>query len=211
MSANKRNIPSFRLQVSVLLLAFAALALVLPDRNHRASELSPEEMISFLNSSDYVFSVDQVARIVVNDVQTFQLIDLRSEKEYLDANIPGSINIPFEEILNSDWSGYLDDENKNPILYSNGTARSAEAVMLCTQFGYQNVKMMQGGMNEWFKLVMESEFGGEKISAAENARYGMRFKAREYFNTMNSLPDSLKIAFLEVKKKKDAELVGGCD
>ncbi len=70
---------------------------------------------------------------------------------------------------------------------------------------------MMGGMNEWYREVMESTFKGERISADENATFEVRYRARDFFNRMNSMPDSLKTAFLEVKRKKEAELVGGCE
>jgi hypothetical protein len=58
---------------------------------------------------------------------------------------------------------------------------------------------------------MESNFSGDRITAAENAIFEVRYRARDFFNRMNSLPDSLKLAFLEVKRQKEAELVGGCE
>ena len=88
---------------------------------------------------------------------------------------------------------------------------ASEAWMLCTQMGYPESKIMKGGLNEWFRIVMESEFSGEKISAADNALFEVRYRARDFFRQMNSLPDSLKTAFLEVKRQKEAELVGGCE
>jgi hypothetical protein len=70
---------------------------------------------------------------------------------------------------------------------------------------------MEGGMNQWYRVIMESEFTCGRITAAENAVYEVRHNARKFFTQMNSLPDSLKTAFLEVKMKEEAELVGGCE
>jgi rhodanese-related sulfurtransferase len=211
MSDNQNNRISFRVQVSVLLLAFALLAWILPDRQRSAGELTPAEMVSELIEGPKFLPVDQIARSVVNEDNSIQLVDIRPPAEYLSANIPGSINIPFEDILNPDWSGYFDDPERFAVVYANGNTLAAEAWTLCTQVGYPGVKIMEGGMNEWFDLVMNSEFQGERISAAENARFEMRYRARDYFISMNSLPDSLKTAYLLVKQKKEAELVGGCE
>ena len=211
MSESQNTRFSFRVQVSVLLIAFAVLAWMLPGRPYSASELSPSEMISALNESGHMISVDRVARSVVNEDHSIQLVDIRQPAEYFRANIPGAINIPFEDILNPDWSGYFDDPDKPAVLYANGNTFAAEAWMLCTQAGYSGVRIMEGGMNEWFVLVMNSEFRGVRITAAENARFEIRYRARDYFITMNSLPDSLKTAYLIVKQKKESELVGGCE
>ena len=210
MSTRKNNTVSLRVQVSVLLVAFAAFAWILPDRNRSASELLPSEMITALSVGTEVLTVDQVARYVVNEDETIQLIDIRQTSEFLSSHIPGAINIPFEDILDPDWSGYMNDPSRTAVLYANGSTLAAEAWMLCSQVGY-NVKIMDGGMNKWFELVMESEFTGEQITATENALFENRYKARHFFTTINSLPDSLKIAFQEVKNKKESELVGGCE
>ena len=195
----------------MLLIVFAALTLIMPDRKRSASELPPSKMIELLNSGEQFITCDQVARSIVNQDTSVQLIDLRQPSDFLSSHLPGAVNIPFEDIFNPDWSGYLDDPCRTTILYTNGSTIAAEAWVLCTQQGHRNLKVMEGGMNEWFDVVMESEFSGKRITAAENALFEVRYKARNFFNTMNSLPDSLKTAFLEVKKKKEAELVGGCE
>lgn len=199
------------MQVSLLLIVFAALAWIMPDRHRSATELSPSEMIELMNTADQFFTCDQVARFIVNEDTSIRLVDIRPSSDFFSSHLPGAVNIPFGDILNPDWSGYLDDPSRTVILYSNGSTISAEAWVLCSQHGYRNIKVMQGGMNEWYDVVMKSEFSGKRIRAAENALFEVRYKARDFFTAMNSLPDSLKTAFLEVKKKKESELVGGCE
>ena len=58
---------------------------------------------------------------------------------------------------------------------------------------------MKGGLNEWYKTVMNARFTGEKITPRENALFETRSKAGKIFTEMNSLPDSLKLRFFETK------------
>jgi hypothetical protein len=58
---------------------------------------------------------------------------------------------------------------------------------------------------------MLSEFRGNKITPRENALFETRYKARRLFNEWNSMSDSLKAGFYKAKKKKERELVGGCE
>jgi rhodanese-related sulfurtransferase len=211
MEQEKPHRISVSIQIWILLLVFALLACILPNRQHSSSEFSPSEMIELLKSTDQYLTCDQVARSIVRKDGSILLVDIREPEEYLDMSIPGAINIPFADILNPNWSGYFDDPTTTTVLYANGTIIASEAWMLCTQTGYRNIKVMQGGLNKWFDLVMESEFYGKRITAAENALFEVRYRARDFFTTMNSLPDSIKTAFLEVKMKKEAELVGGCE
>ena len=194
-----------------MLICFAALAWIMPDSHRSVNELKPSEMIAFLGSPGRILSSDQVARLVVDEDPNVLFIDLRDSGDYLKASIPGALNIPFRDILNPDWSGYLDDPEMRVVLYSSRDILASEAQMLCTQMGYKDIWIMRGGMDQWHELIMESEFSGERISATENALFETRYRARDYFTIMNSLPDSLKTVYLSVKRKKEAELVGGCE
>jgi rhodanese-related sulfurtransferase len=211
MSANSHTKFSLRTQISVVLICFAIIAWVLPERHRSANELKPSEMIPYLNETEGFLTCDQVARIVVEEDPSVQLLDIREPDDYLKASIPGAINIPFSDILNPDWSGYLDDEEKEVILYSDGDILASQARLLCIQSGYDEIYFMKGGLDQWEEIIMGSEFTGERISAAENALFETRYRARDYFTTMNSLPDSLKTIYLSVKRKNEAELVGGCE
>ena len=149
--------------------------------------------------------------VLIYVITGFLLIDVRSTAEYKECHIPGAINLPLNDLFNPDWLGYLDQPDVKKIFYSNGNHFAQEAWLLAVQSGYVNSFIMKDGMNEWFKTVMLTEFSGERISPAENAKFEIRYKAREHFNKMNSLPDSLKSAFLTIKRAKEAELVGGCE
>jgi hypothetical protein len=76
---------------------------------------------------------------------------------------------------------------------------------------YNNTYVMTGGLNEWFSTVMNSNFSGDRISARENALYETRTRARQMFIEVNSLPDSLKMKFLESKHIAARKLDGGCE
>ncbi len=70
---------------------------------------------------------------------------------------------------------------------------------------------MKGGLNEWFRIVMLSQYSGEKITPAENARFENRLNARKAFTQINSLPDSLKTKFFNAKRLNQSKLDGGCN
>ena len=192
-------------------MIIAAMALVLPENNKSAMELNPAEMANRMKDPNRFLSVDEAARSMIMEDSSIQLIDIRTQNDFLAAHIPGAINIPLSDLLSPDFTGYHNQPGVTAVYYSNGNTMASEAWMLCTQMGYPESKIMKGGLNEWFRIVMESEFSGEKISAADNALFEVRYRARDFFRQMNSLPDSLKTAFLEVKRQKEAELVGGCE
>ena len=200
-----------RVKISVFLVGIGVLLAFLPFNASKSFQLKPDKLLLSSASNDMYFSVDQVARFVNNEDSTIQLIDVRPEEEYKTCNIPGSINIPLADLLNPDWEGYINQTRVRNVFYGNGDQTANIAWTVATGLGYENNFVMKGGLNEWYKTVMLSEFKGEKITPRENVLFENRFKARKTFTQINSLPDSLKIQFLAARRLKEAELDGGCE
>ncbi len=200
-----------RIRISILLISLGVITAFVPFKHNKPNQLNPEELLAEVSDEKYNISVDKVAKYIVNEDSTVLIIDLRTPEEYKLFNIPGSINIPYKDLLHRDFGGYLDQDEVSNIFYSNGDVVASQAWTICTQMGYKNNFIMSGGMNEWYETVMKSEFSGERISPKENALFETRFKARKLFTEINSLPDSLKVKFVEAKRKKEKELDGGCE
>jgi len=197
-----------RIKYSVLLVGVGIILAFLPSKSFR---LKSNELLSKSVSEEMYFSVDQVARFVNSEDSTVQIIDLRVAEEFKVCNIPGSINIPFSDLLNPLWEPVLNQKQVKNILYGNDDQTANYAWTLVTGMGYPNNYVMKGGLNEWFKTVMLSEYSGEKITPAENARFENRLNARKTFTQINSLPDSLKTQFFNAKMLKESKLDGGCE
>ena len=186
------------------LLAFLSLS------GTRAFTVRPEKLLTEIMDQGTFFSVDQVAKFVVNDEKMIQIIDLRAPQEFRLMNIPGSINIPYDKLLDTDPGKYIVNGFRN-ILYSNGDLNSNFAITVLKGMNYNDIYVMKGGMNEWFRTIMYSTFSGERISARENALFETRMKARKLFTEINSLPDSLKVSYMESRRSSVKKLDGGCE
>lgn len=202
---------SARIKLTIWLVGAGILLAFLPYNAANSFQLKPSELLEKSFSSENYLTVDEVARKVNNEDSTLLLIDLRSHEEYRICNIPGSINIPFSDLLNPDWEGYINQEETNIVFYGNGDFLANSAWTIASGLGYKNLFVMKGGLNEWYKTIMLSKFEGEKISPRENALFQNRFAARRNFTQINSLPDSLKTRYLEARRLKEAQLDGGCE
>jgi len=199
-----------RIKITVLLVGLGILLAFMPNPSSKKFKLKPDEMLAKSTSEKMNFSVDEVARFVNNEDSTILLIDLRSPGEFRKCNIPGSVNIPFEDLLNPNWTVYFSQENVRPVFYGNGDQFANIAWTIITGLGYENSFVMKGGLNEWYKTVMLSKFEGETITPRENALFENRYKARDIFNQINSLPDSLKTKFFDAQRLQQKKLDGGC-
>ena len=93
-----------RIKLSILLAGIGIVLAFLPFNASKTFRLTPTELLE-KSYEDNVFTVDEVARFMNAEDSTVQLIDLRSNAEFMECNIPGSINIPFEDLLNPDREG----------------------------------------------------------------------------------------------------------
>lgn len=93
---------------------------------------------------------DEVKKIVDDYINNpdVDVIDVRSEEEYLEGHIEGAINIP---------SGYLSDIHidyeRTLIIYASNERRSRDAALELMNLGYKKVYSM-GGIDDWeYELV----------------------------------------------------------
>jgi len=200
-----------RIKYSLLLVGVGIILAFLPFDASNSFRLKADELLNRSVSEEMYFTVDQVARMVNSEDSTVQIIDLRNAEEFKACNIPGSINIPFSDLLNPMWEPVLNQKKVKNILYGNGDQTANYAWTIVTGLDYPNNYVMKGGLNEWFKTVMLSQYSGEKITPAENARFENRLNARKTFTQINSLPDSLKTQFFNAKMLKESKLDGGCE
>jgi rhodanese-related sulfurtransferase len=202
---------NIRGKFSVGLLCLGFTLALLPLSGNRSFTVKPRKLLAEVVDEKTNFTVDQVARFLVSEDSSVQLIDLRSPEEFGSFNIPGSINIPYKELLNSDPGRILSNKNISYIFYSNGDFDSNYALVFAKGMNLKNVYVMKGGLNEWFNTVMNSSFTGDRISARENALFEARTRAKKTFTEMNSLPDSLKTKFINAKHIAAKKLDGGCE
>jgi rhodanese-related sulfurtransferase len=200
-----------REKYSVLLLILGLILALIPLPARRSFIVKPGRLLSNMIDSSTYLNVDQVARFIVSEDTTILIIDLRSPEEFKRFSIPGSINVPYTELIEKDPSTYLGAANMKNIYYSNGDFDSNFAVAFADGQGYSNNYSMRGGLNEWFNTIMNSSFKGERISARENALFETRTVAKKLFTEINSLPDSLKGRSLKGIQFNRKKLDGGCE
>jgi rhodanese-related sulfurtransferase len=199
-----------REKFSAILLILGLILALLPISGSRSFVVRPQKLLLEVLDNNAYFTVDQVARFIVSEDSSVQIIDLRTPEEFREVNIPGSVNIPYGKLLDNDPYAILNNGKIRNIFYSNGDFDSNYALTITRGLNIQNTYVMKGGLNEWFSIVMNSNFSGERISARENALFETRTKAKKMFTEMNSMPDSLKMKFIQSKHIAAKKLDGGC-
>ena len=200
-----------RQKFSIALLSLGLILALLPLSGSKSFIVKPKDLLSEVLDNNTYMSVDQVAKLIVTEDSSVQVIDLRSPEEFRKANLPGSVNIPYDKLLENEQISLLANGKSKNIFYSNGDFESNYALAISRGLNYRSTYVMRGGLNEWYKTVMNSSFKGEKISARENALFEYRSRAKKMFMEMNSLSDSLKLKFIQSKHLAIKKLDGGCE
>jgi rhodanese-related sulfurtransferase len=96
-----------------------------------------------------VLTVPQVIqpnKVAATDIPS--IVDVRSRDEYLQEHIPGSQNIPLEELLSN--TERLKQQEKLIISCRSGN-RAAQACEHLQNMGLQNLQLLEGGLGGWKK------------------------------------------------------------
>ena len=135
---NFRTLALAALTASTLLLAPAAHA------DNKA--IAVDEMEAYLEFVDYGGGVIFAEQIPADEWKKMLVIDARDAGQFAKGHIPGAINM--------DWRQVLAKRNTIPkdkpvLIYCNTGSLSAQAGFAMRVAGWDNLRILQGGMEEW--------------------------------------------------------------
>ncbi|MDA1232050.1 MAG: rhodanese-like domain-containing protein [Planctomycetota bacterium] len=99
------------------------------------------------------FTVSDVVAWQKNGVQ-FVLVDVREDREFSSARIPGAMHIG-KGVIERDIEEKIPDTATSIVLYCGGGFRSALAALNLQEMGYTNVISMDGGFRGWKEAGLE--------------------------------------------------------
>ncbi len=172
--------------MALVLVILAGGPLLLPEK-YVSSELNPKNLLKEINDDTRYMSSDDVAHYIISKDPSFLLIDVRDSASYKDFKLPGAINIPLKNLLDKDedgdykWEGFLNQESRKNIFYSNGTIYAHQAWMLTKRLNYSNNYVMKGGLNIWIETIIQVPRPKLNASDKEIAKYSFRKAASMFF------------------------------
>ncbi len=208
---------SLQYVVLALILILAAAGLLLLPKYVKHEGIDTKELLSNTFSNERYISTDELANNIVNQDPSFILIDVRDSISFKKNSLPNAINIPLKKILNEEASAYLDQDQFDVVLYSNTNFYADQAWMLCNRLGYKNLRVLKGGINEWFHTIINPTKPTENMPATAFELYSFRKAASMYFGVayLDAIPKKVvkkvvrkKVKTVKKKKKKKPE--GGC-
>ncbi len=213
------KISSYRYKFLTGLLIIIAGGLLLLPKYEKHEGIKPEELLSQVISPERYISTDKVAEIIINDDPSYLLIDVRDEESFKKYSLPNAINIPLKNLLDEDSENYLNQDEYDVILFSNDHFYADEAWVLCNRLNYKNLRVLEGGLNNWFNTIINPTKPTSTMAATDFELYTTRKAASMYFGVV--YPEQVKKQpvlikkptpkkVITVKKKKKMPTEGGC-
>lgn len=105
-----------------------------------------DEMEAYLEFVDYGGGVMFAEQIPKDDWPKFMVIDARDAGQFAKGHIPGAINMDWRQVL---AKRDTIPKNKPVLIYCNTGSLSAQAGFALRVAGWDNVRILQGGLEEW--------------------------------------------------------------
>jgi rhodanese-related sulfurtransferase len=126
---------------------FAVLLLLLWSPVHADNKaVLVDEIGGYLEFVDYGGAVIFAEQIPWADYAKIMVVDARDAGQFAKGHIPGAVNIEWRKVIEQRSKIARD---RMVLLYCNTGSLSAQAGLALRLIGYDNVKILQGGYQEW--------------------------------------------------------------
>ena len=129
------------------LAAFTAATLLLAPAAHADKQADAVDVMEgYLEFVDYGGGVIFAEQIPKDEWPKMLVIDARDAGQFAKGHIPGAINMDWRQVL-----AKRNDipKNKPVLIYCNTGSLSAQAGFAMRVAGWDNLRILQGGMEEW--------------------------------------------------------------
>jgi rhodanese-related sulfurtransferase len=208
--ANKASVPSLGFKPLKHKIAGAGIILLgivfvfLPSR--QAHLIEKVKSVSYGTShSVKIISPDELAYRIMDKENSVQVVDMRLPEQFATLALPGSVNVQIKDLFGKELTPILSDRRVVKVVIGQNEDDSKTAAFLLQELGYENIAMLQGGLENFQKtiLIPKSEATGSRWDADVNT-----------FRTNASTTISQMIANAKNRQpkvaKQEKKIQGGC-
>jgi rhodanese-related sulfurtransferase len=131
---------------SLLAVLLSATTLSFATIVHAQSNAAVDEIAGYLDFSEYGGGVIFAEQIPREEYKNITIIDARDPAQFAQDHIPGAINIEWRQVLNE--RDQIPKDNM-VLIYCNTGSLSAQGGLALRIAGWDNVRILQGGFEEW--------------------------------------------------------------
>ncbi|WP_321368643.1 rhodanese-like domain-containing protein [uncultured Draconibacterium sp.] len=196
--------------LTILMLVLAGGTLFLTTENE-PDQIAPEELLQEIIQPTRYVSTDQVAKMIIQGDPSLLMVDVRPEAEFEEYAIPGSVNVPLENLLIDDNLSYFGVPGVKVVFISNDDIRADQTWVLTKRLGINGTYVMKGGLNCWMQTIIEPLPPEDDAAKKEHELYAFRKGAQIYFTGAESAaPDGENVEVQVRRREKTNVAAGGC-
>ncbi|MFY9153540.1 MAG: rhodanese-like domain-containing protein [Prolixibacteraceae bacterium] len=195
--------------LTVLMLILAIGTLMIKNTAEHP-QIEPQQLMYELIQPTRYVSTDQVAKRIIQNDPTLQLIDVRPASEYDLFTLPRAINIPLDSILNKDNLSYFGIPGTKVILISNDDIAADQAWVITKRLGFNSTYVMKGGLNLWMETIIDPKQPAETDPHSDFETYSFRKGAQLYFTGAKTEVETSKVEVKVQRREKTSAAAGGC-
>jgi rhodanese-related sulfurtransferase len=150
-------------------------------------------------------SPDELAYRIIDKENSVQVVDMRLPEQFAALALPGSVNVQVKNLFGKELTPILSDRRVVKVVVGQSDKESQTAALLLQELGYENIAMLQGGLENFQKtiLIPKSQATGSRWDADVNT---FRANASMVISQMiaNAKNEQPKVA------KQEKKIQGGC-
>ena len=126
-------------------------------------ENSAESIHAELIEASHFMDPQTASKLISAKDGKYVFVDIRNPREYDNFHIDGAVNVPMQRVLDDEYVQYLKDDRVK-VLYSEESIDADQIRLLLTQYGYENLMVLQGGAKYWREYMTSRDVfksGGE--------------------------------------------------
>jgi rhodanese-related sulfurtransferase len=162
--------------ISAVAVIIALSAFLLPDKK--------EALLKEANDINYVASypvktitADELAFRLIDDDKKLQIFDLRAQNEYDSLSLPNSKRLNPENIFEKETGKTLSVKNNKYVFIADDEITAKKGAVIASELGYEGVYVLQGGLAQFKKDILEFEKPEQAANRQEIDSYRFREKA----------------------------------
>lgn len=160
--------------IAIVLVSLGLIIAFVPKESVKPLKISEKQIASELKEKAFYISADDVAKMLVEKDPSLKLVDIREAAEFQKFSLPNATNLSLTDVVSDEWAEFMNQDKYTIVLYSNGNVDAVQAWMLCRQKGYENIYVLQGGMNYWYETILNPQKPTDLIADEEIAKYEFR-------------------------------------
>jgi len=154
--------------IVILLTLGLIIASIQSSKKYKFGTKAEKLHVQLLEGEHYI-APESAMELITKKDDKYIFVDIRNPREFDNFHLEGAVNVPLQRVLDDIYIPYLEND-KIKVLYSNESIDADQVRLLLTQYGYDNLYVLQGGVDYWkenmiSKNVFKSvgEYNDEKL------------------------------------------------